>query len=209
MNKKEEKQDEGMISEAMKVRLLEAQLSRLDRGIIVVNMEFNSKLYGDISTLIDYLVYEKNRKDILIEINSPGGAITDGLAIYDKIRSVSSRCRVHTLVTGMAASMGAALLTMGSEGCRYAYDHSTIMIHQPLSGYGPRTKLNDLRKSIAKTLNAKDQLCRIMSQTSNISYEEMSAECDRDNYMSSQDALKMGLIDKVIQEYPECFMVKE
>lgn len=200
MNKEEEiPQKENHIE-------MEIAKEKLNRGIIVLNDAFDSKLYEKISTMIDYLVYTKKRKDILIEINSPGGVITDGMAIYDKIKSVEKTCRVHTVVTGIAASMGAALLTMGTSGCRYTYPHSTVMIHQPLSGYGVGTKISDLRRSVHKTLKIKELLLEIMSQTSNISYAEMERACDRDNYMNASEALEMGLVDKVITEIPDEFL---
>lgn len=200
---KEEKETTTEISKME----IEIAKEKLNRGIIVLNDSFDNKLYEKISTMIDYLVYTKKRKDILIEINSPGGVITDGMAIYDKIKSVEKICKVHTVVTGIAASMGAALLTMGTSGCRYAYPHSTVMIHQPLSGYGVGTKISDLRRSVNKTLKVKKLLLGIMSATSNISEEEMEVACDRDNYMDSEEALKMGLIDKIITEFPEEFLI--
>lgn len=148
-------------------------------------------------------MFTKEEKDILIKINSPGGVITDGLAIYDKINSVRSVCRVHTAVTGMAASMGAALLCMGDIGLRYAFEHSTIMIHQPLSGYYHGAKINDLRKSIQHTQKIEKQMTELLAGRSKISVDEMRAQCDRDNYMSAEEALKIGLIDKIITAYPD------
>lgn len=203
MMNNEEKKDVKNNSE-VEVAIMKA---KLERGVISVNSAFDNKLSGEVLSLIDYLVYVKNRKDILIEINSPGGVITDGLAIYDKIRSVEPVCKVHTVVTGMAASMGAALLCMGTSGCRYAYPNSTIMIHQPLSGYGVRTKVSDLKRSVEKMLGIKEKLLSIMAKTSNISYEEMVVECDRDNYMSAEEALKMGLIDSIMTDMPKEFLL--
>lgn len=206
LNEKDEKTTEKS-KEMTSIEIAIAK-SQLERGVIVINSAFDNKLYGQISSLIDYLVFVKRRTDILIEINSPGGVITDGLAIYDKIKSVEKHCNVHTVVTGMAASMGAALLCMGTEGKRYSYPNSTIMIHQPLSGFGVGMKIKDLEIQVGRTQKVKRKLMDIMSKTSKLSFEEMSIACDRDNYLSAEEALAYGLIDKIITELPEEFMVK-
>lgn len=203
MNEEKEKKEELMSS--IQNKIIESQLKR---GIINVNDAFDNKLSEKIISLIDYLVYVEEKKDIIIQINSPGGVITDGLAIYDKIRSVDRLCKVHTVVTGMAASMGAALLCMGTIGYRYAYEHSTVMIHQPLSGYYNGMKINDYRQSVKKTKEVEQTMIEILSGRSKISEEEMRKACDRDNYLSAQEALRLGLIDKVITELPEVFFEK-
>lgn len=179
--------------------------SLLKRGIIDVNDAFDNKLSEKIISMIDYLVYVEKKKNIIIQINSPGGVITDGLAIYDKIRSISDLCTVHTVVTGMAASMGAALLCMGTIGYRYAYEHSTIMIHQPLSGYYTGMKINDFRQSIKRTKAVEKIMVGILAGRSKISEDEMRKACDRDNFMSAEEALRIGIIDKIITKLPEEF----
>lgn len=185
---------------------IEIMKAQWERGIISVNDSFDNHLSKKIMDEIDYLAYVLKKRDILIQINSPGGVITDGLAIYDKILSIADHCRVHTLVTGMAASMGAALLSMGSQGCRYAHPHSTVMIHQPLTGYGPGTKINDLRNNIKSMRETEDLMTKILSSRSNLNQEEMRKACDRDNYLNAQSALDIGLIDHVIVKIPDIFL---
>jgi ATP-dependent Clp protease protease subunit len=202
----EEKESKSEVNNSIQAKIIESQLKR---GMISVNDAFDNKLSEKIISLIDYLVYVEDRKDLIIQINSPGGVITDGLAIYDKIRSVAPLCNVHTAVTGVAASMGAALLCMGTMGYRYAYEHSTIMIHQPLSGYYNGMKINDYRQSVKKTKEVEQTMIKILAGRSKISEEEMRRACDRDNYLNAQEALELGLIDKIITELPEVFFDKK
>ena len=149
------------------------------------------------------LTLESENRDapITIYINSPGGSISDGMAIYDVMNKV--KCPIITVCLGMAASMGAFLLSCGTRGKRYCLPNSTVMIHQPLGGgRGQATEIEIIAKRI---LALRDKLYRIMSKNSNVDYETMANACERDNYLTPEEALKMGLIDKIIDSPPKAW----
>lgn len=176
----------------------------LQDNIIMLNTDFNDSMAQSICSQILYLS-SVNEKDINIYINSPGGSVTSGMAILDTARFVKNK--INTICMGQACSMGAfalatyALPAKGGKkerGLRCALPNASIMIHQPLGGYqGQASDIEIHAKSIIET---KEKLNRELSRCSNISYEEMVKATDRDNFMSAQDALKMGLIDKILTE---------
>lgn len=138
-------------------------------------------------------------KDISLYINSPGGSITDGMAIYDTMNYI--KCDVSTICIGMAASMGAFLLSSGAKGKRIALPNSEIMIHQPLiGGHGISGQQTDIQIHADHILRTREKLERIMAENSGHTYEEMHKACERDNYLSAEEALKFGLIDKVFDK---------
>ncbi len=138
-------------------------------------------------------------KDISLYINSPGGSISDGMAIYDTMNYI--KCDVSTICVGMAASMGAFLLSAGQKGKRIALPNSEIMIHQPLiGGNGISGQQTDIQIHAEHMLRTREKLERIMAENSGHTYEEMHAACERDNYLTAEDALKFGLIDKVFDK---------
>jgi len=141
-----------------------------------------------------FLESEDPDKDISLYINSPGGVITSGLAIYDTMNHI--KCDVSTICVGMAASMGAFLLAGGAKGKRFALPNAEIMIHQP-SG-GARGQATDIQIAAERILQTKRKLNEIMAANTGQSIEKITADSERDNFMSSQEALDYGLIDKII-----------
>ena len=157
-----------------------------------------SAIYDEISSLIVaqllFLEYEDPDKDILLYINSPGGSISAGLAIYDTMNYI--RCDVSTTCIGMAASMGQILLTAGAKGKRIALPHSKIMMHQPLGGtQGQATDIEIYTKEMLRT---RDTIYKIISKHTGKSVEQITKDADRDNYMTAEEAKSYGLIDNIL-----------
>ena len=140
-----------------------------------------------------YLEAKDPSKDISLYINSPGGSVSAGLAIYDTMNYV--KCDVSTICIGMAASMGAFLLSSGAKGKRYALPNSEIMIHQPLGG--AQGQASDIKIAAEHILKTKEKLTRILAENSGKPFEEVEKDTDRDNFLSAKEALDYGLIDKV------------
>ncbi len=142
-----------------------------------------------------FLESEDPKKDINLYINSPGGSVSTGMAIYDTMNYI--KCDVSTICIGMAASMGAFLLAGGAKGKRYALPNSTIMIHQPSGGaQGQATEIQIVADQIAKT---KQKLNRILAENTGQPIEVVEVDTDRDNYMSAEEAMEYGIIDKVFE----------
>ena len=133
-------------------------------------------------------------KDISLYINSPGGSITAGMAIYDTMNYI--KCDVSTICVGMAASMGAFLLSAGAKGKRYALPNSEIMIHQPLGGF--QGQATDIKIHAQRILDIKDKLNEILAENTGKPLDVIKADTERDNFMTAQQAMEYGLIDKVI-----------
>ncbi len=133
-------------------------------------------------------------KDIQFYINSPGGSVTDGFAIYDTMQYI--KCDVSTICVGMAASMGAFLMSAGTKGKRIALPNAEIMIHQPLGGY--QGQATDIEIHARRMLELKEKLTRILAENCGKEYETVRADCERDNFMTAEQAKEYGLIDKVI-----------
>ena len=143
-----------------------------------------------------FLESENPDKDIHLYINSPGGSVTAGLSIYDTMQFIKPD--VSTLCIGQAASMGALLLTAGAKNKRFCLPNSRVMIHQPLGGF--QGQASDIEIHAKEILYLKDKLNRILSQHTGQDIKTISKDTDRDNFMSSEDAVKYGLVDKVINE---------
>ena len=141
-----------------------------------------------------FLEAEDPKKDINLYINSPGGSVTAGMAIYDTMNYI--KCDVSTICLGMAASMGAFLLAGGAKGKRYALPNSEVMIHQP-SG-GARGQATEIQIVAEKILQTKKKLNEILAANTGQPYEVIERDTDRDNYMTAQEAMDYGLIDHVI-----------
>jgi len=142
-----------------------------------------------------FLESENPDKDISLYINSPGGSVSAGLAIYDTMQFV--RCDVSTMCVGQAASMGALLLAGGASGKRFSLPHSRMMIHQPLGGF--QGQATDVEIHAKEILLVRDRLNRIMSKHTGRPLEQVAHDTDRDNFMSGEEAVKYGLIDRVLQ----------
>ena len=143
-----------------------------------------------------FLEAENPDKDISLYINSPGGSVTAGMAIYDTMKFIKPD--VSTLCIGQAASMGALLLTAGTKNKRFCLPNSRVMIHQPLGGF--QGQASDIEIHAKEILYLKDKLNRILSHHTGQDIKTISKDTDRDNFMSSEDAVKYGLVDKVINE---------
>jgi ATP-dependent Clp protease, protease subunit len=157
-----------------------------------------SAIYDEISSLIVaqllFLEYEDPDKDILLYINSPGGSISAGLAIYDTMNYI--RCDVSTTCIGMAASMGQILLTAGAKNKRVALPHSKIMMHQPLGGTQGQT--SDIEIYTKEMLRTRDTIYKIISKHTGKTVEQIMKDADRDNYMTAEEAKDYGLIDNIL-----------
>ena len=162
--------------------------------IIFLGEEVNETTASLVVAQLLFLESEDPGKDIQLYINSPGGSVTAGMAIYDTMQYI--KCDVSTICIGMAASMGAFLLAGGTKGKRYALPNAEIMIHQPLGGArGQATEIQIAAEHILKT---RKKLNDILAANTGKSYEQIAADTERDNYMSADEALAYGLIDGVI-----------
>lgn len=168
----------------------------LNDRIIVLSDEVNDATASLVVAQLLYLEAQDPEKDISLYINSPGGSVTAGFAIYDTMQYI--KCDVSTICMGMAASMGAFLLSAGAKGKRYALPNSDIMIHQPSGGaQGQATEIEITAKHILKT---KAKLNKILAENTGKPVEVIAQDTERDNFMSAEEALKYGLIDKVISK---------
>lgn len=169
--------------------------SRLLRErIIFLGDEVNDATASVVVAQMLFLESEDPNKDINLYINSPGGSVTAGMAIYDTMNYV--KCEVSTICMGLAASMGAFLLSSGAKGKRFALPNSEIMIHQPSGGAkGQATEIQIVAENILKT---KKRLNEILAANTGQSVEKIAEDTERDNFMSSQEALEYGLIDRIL-----------
>lgn len=167
----------------------------LNDRIVFLGEEVNATTASLVVAQLLYLEAQDPDKDIQLYINSPGGSVTDGMAIYDTMQYV--KCDVSTICIGMAASMGAFLLAAGAKGKRFALPNSEIMIHQP-SG-GAQGQATDISIHANHILRVKDKLNQILSERTGQPLEVVKRDTERDNFMTAQEALEYGLIDKVIE----------
>lgn len=167
----------------------------LNDRIIMLNEEVNSVTASLVVAQLLYLEGQDPNKDISLYINSPGGSVTDGMAIYDTMQYI--KCDVSTICMGMAASMGAFLLAAGTKGKRYALPNADIMIHQP-SG-GAQGQATDIEIHTQHILHTKQKLNEILAKNTGQPLETIQRDTERDNFMTAQQALEYGLIDKVIE----------
>jgi len=174
-------------------RLYRERIIFLGRGV-------NDGLANQIISVMLYLDSEDPGKPIYLYINSPGGSVTAGLAIYDTMQYIKSE--VVTICVGLAASMGAFLLGAGTPGKRLALPHSRIMIHQPLGGIQGRRQATDIEIEANEILRIRDELNQIMAHHTGQPLEKIERDTDRDFFMSAEEAKTYGIIDKVIEETP-------
>ena len=179
-------------------RVMDIYSRLLKDRIIFLGTQVNDQISNALVAQMLFLQFDDPKADIHMYINSPGGSVTAGLAIYDTMQYVS--CDVATYCMGQAASMGAMLLTAGAAGKRHALPNSRIMIHQPLAGMeGTATDLDIHAKEVIKM---KRQLNELMVKHTGRTYEEIENDTDRDNFMSAESAAEYGLIDRVLEEIP-------
>ena len=166
----------------------------LNDRIIMLSEEVNSTTASLIVAQLLYLEGQDPDKDISFYINSPGGSVTDGMAIYDTMQYI--KCDVSTICIGMAASMGAFLLAAGAPGKRLALPNAEIMIHQPSAG--TQGQITDMAIHLRRLEIIKKRMNSILAANTGKSIEQVTADCERDNFMTAEEALAYGLIDKVI-----------
>lgn len=164
--------------------------------IIMISGEINDDLANSVVAQLLFLASENNEEEIKIYINSPGGSITAGMAIYDTMNFINPE--VSTICIGMAASMAAFLLASGAKGKRFALENSEIMIHQPLGGVsGQATEIQIAAKHI---LRIKERMNKILAEKTNQQIEKINQDTERDNYMFSDEALEYGIIDSILKK---------
>ena len=168
----------------------------LNDRIIMLSDEVNDATASLVVAQLLYLEGQDSEKDISLYINSPGGSVTAGLAIYDTMNYI--KCDVSTICIGLAASMGAFLLSSGAKGKRIALPNSEILIHQPLIGGGMKGQASDIKIHAENLIKTKNRLNSILSENTGKPIETIEADTDRDHFMTAEEACAYGLIDKVI-----------
>ena len=166
----------------------------LNDRIVFLGEEVNATTASLVVAQLLYLEAQDPDKEIQFYINSPGGSVTDGMAIYDTMQYV--KCDVSTICVGMAASMGAFLLSSGAKGKRFVLPNAEIMIHQPSAG--TQGQITDMAIHLRRLETIKERMNKILSENTGKPLEEVIADCERDNFMSAEEAKNYGLIDKVL-----------
>ena len=169
----------------------------LNDRIIFLSEEVNDTTASLIVAQLLYLENQDPDKDIQFYINSPGGSVTAGMAIYDTMQYI--KCDVNTICVGMAASMGAFLLSAGTKGKRMALPNAEIMIHQPSAG--TQGQITDMAIHMKRLQFIKDRMNRILAENTGKPLDEVIAACERDNFMTPQEAMAFGLIDEIVQRH--------
>ena len=169
----------------------------LNDRIIFLSEEVNDTTASLIVAQMLYLEAQDPDKDIQFYINSPGGSVTAGMAIYDTMRYI--KCDVATICVGMAASMGAFLLAAGTKGKRMALPNAEIMIHQPSAG--TQGQITDMAIHMKRLQTIKDRMNRILSENTGKPLDVVTEACERDNFMTSQEAMEFGLVDRVLERH--------
>ena len=169
----------------------------LNDRIIFLSEEVNDATASLVVAQLLYLEAQDPDKDIQFYLNSPGGSVTAGMAIYDTMRYI--KCDVATICVGMAASMGAFLLSAGTKGKRMALPNAEIMIHQPSAG--TQGQITDMAIHLKRLQVIKERMNRIMAENTGNSIEVVTEACERDNFMSAEEALQFGLIDRVLEHH--------
>ena len=168
----------------------------LNDRIVFLGEEVNATTASLVVAQLLYLEAQDPDKDIQFYINSPGGSVTDGMAIYDTMQYI--KCDVSTICVGMAASMGAFLLSSGAKGKRLALPNAEIMIHQPSAG--TQGQITDMALHLKRLETIKKRVTQILADNCGKPLEQVAADCERDNFMSAEEALEYGLIDKIIYQ---------
>jgi ATP-dependent Clp protease protease subunit len=169
----------------------------LNDRIIFLSEEVNDTTASLVVAQLLYLEAQDPDKDIQFYINSPGGSVTAGMAIYDTMQYI--KCDVATICVGMAASMGAFLLSAGTKGKRMALPNAEIMIHQPSAG--TQGQITDMAIHMKRLQTIKERMNKILAENTGKSVEEVTAACERDNFMTAQEALEFGLVDRVLERH--------
>lgn len=162
--------------------------------VVWLGSEIDNHMANNIVQQLLHLQFEDDKKPITLYINSPGGSIVDGMAIYDTIRR--SSCPVHAVVAGMAASMGAVILSGCKKGQRHILAHGEVLLHQPLGG--ARGQATDVEISANRILKMKKTLLTLLAANTGHTYEKLAEDCDRDYWLDAEEAVKYGICDKMI-----------
>lgn len=170
----------------------------LNDRIIMLSDQVNDATASLVVAQLLYLESQDTEKDVSLYINSPGGSITSGMAIYDTMQYI--KCDVSTICIGMAASMGAFLLAAGAKGKRFALPNSEIMIHQPLISGGLSGQCTDIKIHSDHLVRIRQRMNEMLAANTGKPLEQVQADTERDNYMTAQEAMEYGLIDKVIEK---------
>lgn len=170
----------------------------LNDRIIMLSDQVSDATASLVVAQLLYLESQDTEKDISLYINSPGGSITSGMAIYDTMQYI--KCDVSTICIGMAASMGAFLLAAGAKGKRFALPNSEIMIHQPLISGGLSGQCTDIKIHSDHLVRIRQRMNEMLAENTGKPLEQVQADTERDNYMTAQQALEYGIIDKVISK---------
>ncbi len=168
----------------------------LEDRIVFLSGEIDDATANTVVAQLIYLEGKDPTKDVSLYINSPGGSVSAGMAIYDTMNYI--RCDVSTICVGLAASMGAFLLAAGTKGKRFALKNSEIMIHQPLGG--AQGQASDIQIQAEHILRIKEKMTRILAENTGKTFEEIARDTDRDNYLSADEAKEYGLIDGVVEK---------
>ena len=169
----------------------------LNDRIIFLSEEVNDATASLIVAQLLYLEAQDPDKDIQFYINSPGGSVTAGMAIYDTMQYI--KCDVATICVGMAASMGAFLLSAGTKGKRMALPNAEIMIHQPSAG--TQGQITDMAIHMKRLQTIKERMNKILAENTGKSVEEVTAACERDNFMTAEEAMAFGIVDRVLNHH--------
>lgn len=167
----------------------------LKERIIFLSGEVNDVTASLVVAQLLFLESEDSNKDINLYINSPGGSVSAGMAIYDTMKYI--KCDVSTICVGVAASMGAFLLAGGAKEKRYALSNSEIMIHQPLGG--TQGQATDMEIDVRHMMSVKENLIRILADNTSRTYDEVYSDCERNNWMSARQAVEYGIVDSVVE----------
>ncbi|GAB3269367.1 ATP-dependent Clp protease proteolytic subunit [Kineosporia babensis] len=187
------------MSETISVPGADQVLSRLlNERILLLGSEVRDENANQLCSAMLLLAAQDPDKDISLYINSPGGAVDAGMAIYDTMQFIS--CDVSTVVMGMAASMGQFLLTAGAQGKRFALPRARVMMHQPLGGIGGSA--TDIRIQAEQMLRMKEQIARLTAEHSGQPMEKIQADSDRDRWFTAAEAAEYGLVDRVLTSVP-------
>lgn len=183
-----------IMPDAKDSRAVEIDAKLLQERVVFLGTQVTNDSANAVVKQLLYLESIDPKAPITLYINSPGGSVVDGMAIYDTIRRVS--CPVHAVVAGMAASMGAVILSGCEKGERAALKHAEVLLHQPLGGV--QGQATDIEISTRRLLRMKKMLLSILAENSGHPYEKLVEDCDRDYWMDAEEALEYGMIDKIL-----------
>ena len=184
-----------LLDDADKLKSFDLDSCLLQERTLFLGTEVSSESSNSMVKQLLYLESKDAKKPITLYINTPGGSIVDGMAVYDTIRRIS--CPVHAVVSGMAASMGSVILSGCEKGHRSIMRHGEVLLHQPLGGArGPAT---DIQISAQRILKMKETLLRVLAENCGQKYEKLLEDCDRDYWLDADESLAYGIVDKIIE----------